>query len=446
MFFLLAVGYAMRVNLSVGIVAMTTANSSSNPDIPYYNWDNKSFILSTFFMGYVCLQVIAGEFGKRYGPKWFLVGSMIMNSAACMMIPFMASKFDYGGVIACRVVQGLFQGFFFPSVHNILGKWAPPSERATLGNIVFTGVAFGTIFAILITGTISASWAGWPAAFYFFGSLGLGWCIVWILLGANTPSDHKSISAEEKFYIESSLQDDLHKKVPKTPWKEILTSMPVWAIVVANFGQNWGYATLLTEISNYLNKVCNQDISQNSLLSAAPYTALFLLGLAFGPIADWLVAKKYLSPANTRKLMNTIGTLVPALALAILGFIPKENIAVIECLLVIAVGVNAAVWCGFQVNHVDLSPKFSGILMGIGNGSSNIFSIISPNIVQAIVTDETDPAQWRTVFLIASAIYILSDIFFVIFAKADRQWWDNLGGDTTEVEDQFQEIKLEKES
>ncbi|KAF7285948.1 hypothetical protein GWI33_008920 [Rhynchophorus ferrugineus] len=180
----------------------------------------------------------------------------------------------------------------------------------------------------------------------------------------------------------------------------------------------------------------------------------FLLAVGYAMRVNLSVGIVAMTTANSSSnpdiplthIIHILGTLVPALALAILGFIPKENIAVIECLLVIAVGVNAAVWCGFQVNHVDLSPKFSGILMGIGNGSSNIFSIISPNIVQAIVTDETDPAQWRTVFLIASAIYILSDIFFVIFAKADRQWWDNLGGDTTEVEDQFQEIKLEKES
>lgn len=57
-------------------------------------------------------------------------------------------------------------------------------------------------------------------------------------------------------------------------------------------------------------------------------------------------------------------------------------------LLVIAVGVNAAVFCGFQVNHIDISPNYSGILMGITNGSSNIFSIIAPLVVQVIVTNE----------------------------------------------------------
>ncbi|KAL1497201.1 hypothetical protein ABEB36_008198 [Hypothenemus hampei] len=423
MFLLLSIGYAMRVNLSVGIVAMTT-HSSSNPDIPVYDWDNTGFVLSSFYIGYITLQVFAGELGKRYGVKWFLVGAMLINSAGCAATPLMASLLGSYGVMIIRIIQGMFQGFFFPSVHNILGKWAPKQERSTLGNFIFTGVAFGTIFAMPVTGKIAKTNAGWPMAFYTFGILGVAWCVLWIFLGSNNPEGHSYISREERFYIQSSLGDTEAKQPPPTPWKAILTSMPVWAIVVANFGQNWGYSCLLTEISNYLYKVAGEEIDQNSMLSAAPYLALFILGLAFGPITDWITEKHYLTRAQARKLMNSIGSLCPAIALVILAFLPASNIVAIETFLIIAVGINAAIWCGFQVNHVDLSPTFSGVLMGIGNGSSNIFSILSPLIVDVIVKDQTDPVQWRWVFFIAAIMYIASDIFYVIFAEGERQWWD----------------------
>lgn len=51
----------------------------------------------------------------------------------------MADTWGWKGVIAIRILQGMFQGFFFPSVHNIIGKWAPKEERSTIGNFVFTG-------------------------------------------------------------------------------------------------------------------------------------------------------------------------------------------------------------------------------------------------------------------------------------------------------------------
>ncbi|XP_066258290.1 putative inorganic phosphate cotransporter [Euwallacea similis] len=427
MFLLLATGYAMRVNLSVAIVSMTK-KSSDNPDVPVYDdWKNKSYILSSFYMGYISLQILAGELGKRFGVKWLLVGAMVINSVGCMLIPLMAKHFSSGGVLAVRVVQGIFQGFFFPSVHYILGKWAPKEERSTLGNLVFTGVAFGTIIALPVTGIISASWYGWPLSFQVFGGAGLAWCLIWIILGADSPAKHKNISKEEQFYIESSLNSVAQPTPPPTPWKAILTSMPVWAILVANSGQNWGYSVLLTEIPNYLSNVAGVKIENSAYLAAAPYLTLFILGLGFGPLTDFLVLKNILSIRNARKLMNSIGSLIPALALFILGFIPSDNINVIETFLIMAVGVNAAIWCGFQVNHVDLSPKFSGILMGIGNGCSNIFSIISPMFVQWVVPDESDASQWRVIFILAAAVYVVSDIFYLIYAQAELQWWDNVG-------------------
>ncbi|XP_050308597.1 putative inorganic phosphate cotransporter [Anthonomus grandis grandis] len=425
MFLLLSIGYSMRVNLSVGIVAMTTNDTSPNPDVPTYNWNNTGLVLSSFFMGYITLQVLAGELGKRYGVKWFLVIAMAVNSIGCILTPAMAAWFGVYGVMAIRILQGIFQGFFFPSVHNILGKWAPKEERSTLGNFIFTGVAFGTIIAMPITGLISASWAGWPVAFYVFGASGLVWCLVWLILGSNNPEEHKYITSAEKQYIQTSIGHIEGTVVPPTPWKAIFKSLPVWAIVIANSGQNWGYATLLTHIPNYLNHVAHQDISKNSIMSAAPYLALFILGFMFGPIADTLIAKKILSPTNTRKLMNSIGALCPAIVLTVLGFVPAENVYLIEALLIITVGINAAIWCGFQVNPVDLSPRYSGILMGVSNGSSNIFSIISPSMVDFVISDLSDQKQWRVVFIIAAAAYTASNIFYLIFAQAELQWWDS---------------------
>lgn len=53
-----------------------------------------------------------------------------------------------------------------------------------------------------------------------------------------------------------------------------------------------------------------------------------------------------------------------------------------------AVGFNSGIFCGFNVNHVDISPNHAGILMGITNGISNIFGIVAPLLVQFLVTNE----------------------------------------------------------
>ena len=48
----------------------------------------------------------------------------------------------------------------------------------------------------------------------------------------------------------------------ETPWKHIITSVPLWAIFISHLGQNWGYWTLLTEMPNYINSVLGVDIKK----------------------------------------------------------------------------------------------------------------------------------------------------------------------------------------
>lgn len=160
LFLLLAIAIGMRVHLPVAIVAMTSNDTSSNQNIPvshtfytrvrlhsnillapqvYHNWTNKSVILSSFFWGYIALQLFAGELGRRFGTKRFLVGGMLVNATACGLVPLMAEKLGPYGVIICRVAQGISQGFFYSSVYNLLGRWVPTPERSRLGTIALSG-------------------------------------------------------------------------------------------------------------------------------------------------------------------------------------------------------------------------------------------------------------------------------------------------------------------
>lgn len=89
----------------------------------------------------------------------------------------------------------------------------------------------------------------------------------------------------------------------------------------------------------------------------------------------------------SRKICNTIGQWVPAVALIALGYVDKENPEIAVVLLVIAVASNIAIYCGHNVNHMDLSPNFAGTLMGITNTAANICSILAPLAASVVVKD-----------------------------------------------------------
>lgn len=46
------------------------------------------------------------------------------------------------------------------------------------------------------------------------------------------------------------------------PWRAIVTSRPLWAIVVAHFSYNWTFYTLLTLLPTYMNDILGFSIQQ----------------------------------------------------------------------------------------------------------------------------------------------------------------------------------------
>lgn len=71
---------------------------------------------------------------------------------------------------------------------------------------------------------------------------------------AGSPEQDPRITPEELEYIQKSIRNVSEERTFRTdvPWKRIFTSMPVWAIVVSHFGENWGFYTLLTQLPKYL--------------------------------------------------------------------------------------------------------------------------------------------------------------------------------------------------
>ncbi|XP_046403685.1 putative inorganic phosphate cotransporter [Ischnura elegans] len=428
-FFAVTIGYAQRVNLSIAIVAMTDRNTTLDSDTEYFPWDEgiRSAILSSFFWGYVVTQIPAGQLAERFGPKIVLAVGVGLCSLFTLVSP-LAANGGWEWLCACRVFQGLGQAVLYPSIHALLARWCPPCERGRISTFTYTGAQIGTVVALATGGILAATRGlGWPSIFYIFGGLGLLWSVVWLIFGSSGPDEHRWISDWESQYILSALDSQKENSAPKelkTPWKSILTSIPVLAILMAHGGQNWGYWTLLTQLPTYMANVLNYNIKHNGLLSALPYVAMSIFSLVISWLSDQALGRKWLSIAAARKLANSIGHWGPAIALIILGYIPINQPLAALGLLILAVGLNGAAFVGYQVNHIDLSPNFAGTLMGITNCIANLMSIVAPLVAGELAPDSSNADQWRMVFFVTAAIYFVLNLIFVIFGKGEVQSWN----------------------
>ncbi|KAL6437429.1 hypothetical protein ACFW04_005133 [Cataglyphis niger] len=151
---------------------------------------------------------------------------------------------------------------------------------------------------------------------------------------------------------------------------------------------------------------------------------MWILSFPFSWLSDYAL-KKGVSRGTVRKVCNTVAHWGPAVALGLMSVAPTDNYIWAVVILTVAVGLNAGSLCGYQINHIDLSPNFAGTMMSITNCIATIAGIIAPLICGLIVTDESNVYQWNIVFYISAAIFFFGNLIFVIFGKGEVQWWND---------------------
>lgn len=235
-----------------------------NVQLQTYDYDKKQqgMILSSFFWGYLVAQLPVSHMAHHFGAKILLTIASIMCAILTLITPWAAS-IDWKLLVASRVLQGLFQGFYYPCVHTLLAKWAHPRERSVLSTAAYSGTQAGSVVMLAISGLLASSTMGWPSIFYVSGGGTLVWTAVWILFGSSSPADCARITIEERQFIES-MPGSTQRKL-NAPWLSIIRSTPVIALIIVHSTQCWGFWTLLTETPSFLVQVFRFDIKTVNL-------------------------------------------------------------------------------------------------------------------------------------------------------------------------------------
>ncbi|KAI4502887.1 hypothetical protein M0802_001931 [Mischocyttarus mexicanus] len=446
-------------------------------------------LLSSFFYGYVITQIPFGMLSKRFGSKYFLGIGMLINSIFGLLVPLSAHQGFYslmvvrfiqglgeGPIVPCthallakwvppneRSRMGAFiyagkpvysailnniallhistdresresSGYFNTSNHCVLLATMELESQEWWTLLVLTyplflmthSAQFGTVVSMPLSGLLSEYGfaGGWPSIFYVFGAVGIIWCIAFFFLVYEDPESYPRISEEEKKYILSSLWGTAGVSSPPTPWKSIATSKAFWAILIAHMGQNYGYETLMTELPTFMKQILHFDIKSNGLVSSLPYLNMWIFSLILSQIADKVISSKKCSLTNTRRVVNCIGQYGPAIALVAASYTgcnPWLTIAI----LTIGVGFNGGIYSGFKVNHLDISPRFAGVMMSFTNCLANLAGLLAPIVAGHIIVGTPTHLKWRIVFMISAAVYVVSATVYLLFCSGERQSWDN---------------------
>lgn len=115
--------YALRVNLTIAIVAMVKPAAHNGTDgspvdvveddSDLFDWDpyQQNFVLGSFFWGYILTELPGGRLAELVGGRRVFGHSMLWASLLTFITPF-AAKFSYVFLIVVRVVLGFMLGKF----------------------------------------------------------------------------------------------------------------------------------------------------------------------------------------------------------------------------------------------------------------------------------------------------------------------------------------------
>ncbi|VVC38188.1 Major facilitator superfamily,Major facilitator superfamily domain [Cinara cedri] len=412
--------YALRVNLTVGIVAMT---SSTNNRTAEFDWDSKlrGTLLSAFSYGYITTQMVGGTLSTRFGGVKLMGYGVLVPACLTVLTPF-AVRYSVYLAIIFTVAVGVFQGISYPSINAVWSRWVPPAERTKLASFAFSGSIMGMIVGYAVCGWLAENY-GWEYVFYVPGAVALLWSIIWLVYIDESPIKDDRISKEELEYIVSSIgPTDVNKTIGyfNYPWKDLFMSMPVWAIHCAHFCNSWGGYTLLTQLPSYMNDVLKFDIGKGSYLTALPYIGLAIIIQTTGFLDFWLKRRKILTTTQARKLFNSIAFLSRTVFLYLAAYSTTELESIIYLTLSVALG--GFISAGFMVNQLDIAPQYASLLFGISNTFGTIPGFVTPMLTGIIVQNKSAD-EWKLVFVIASIVHLFGGIFYFIFASGERQTW-----------------------
>jgi MFS transporter, ACS family, solute carrier family 17 (sodium-dependent inorganic phosphate cotransporter), other len=398
-----ALCYVDRVNISIAIIPLARDKG--------YDAAARGLILSAFFWGYLWPQMPGGWIADRLGGKRVLAVGVALWSLATFCTP-VAARLSFGLLLFTRVILGVGEALNFPAVHSLVARWIPISERARAISLHFSGTALGTIVALALSPIIILHF-GWPAVFYISGASGLIWLAAWWMKSADRPEDCPGLAPEELALIERQRPEA--PLAIAIPWSAILRERAVWAIVVAHLCNNFGFYIVLLWLPSYLHHVFAVPMERLGAFSVIPYCAAFIMQNLSGWIADRL-QHRGLGLTTVRKLMQTLAFTVGGLPILALPSIHSATAAVLLATVSLAgTGMGTG---GFAVNHLDVAPRYAGILMGLSNTFATLPGIIGV-AATGFILQRT--GSFAAVFYLITAVYAAGLVCYDLMASGERK-------------------------
>ncbi|XP_055867860.1 uncharacterized transporter slc-17.2-like [Biomphalaria glabrata] len=359
------------------------------------------------------------------GGKW----SLTVTTSAVVVLSSLspiAARTDPYLFLAVRILTGLTFGVTPTVMAEALNWWSPETEKLTWVAFTYTGFNVGGIVGSSVFGalcTVSLD-NGWPFIFYFTAAVNLIWLPVWHFLFSVKPEQHPYVSTKEKNYIyahRADLATSSTTKV-KTPYRKMLTSLPVLSYLLTSSCHAWVSIVMFTFLPLYLTRGLQFTADKSGVLISAILVAQFVGTFMWTGASSWMMTRPSMTTSKVRKICIVLGLTCACVTNLSLAFIAAEYKYLAIAVLVVSVIFLAVGFSSISMLPLDMAPRFAGQLTSFNFSLLMLVSISGPLVVSRMAPNST-VEEWRNVWILIGLVSVFAAIVFAVFGQGAVQPW-----------------------
>lgn len=274
------VSYMDRVNISFGIAGGMLTSLDMTASLA-------GLAGGIFFVGYLLLQVPAGQISAFGNGKKFIAWSLVSWFVISVLTGLVTNKYE---LLALRFLLGVAEGGMLPVMLSIIANWFPDHERSRANAIMILFVPIAGIITAPLSGFIVA-YLNWRWLYIIEGCICLPGLLYWLLAIDNRPSEAKWVSPEEKKYVVTLIEKEraVHKKTygaEKASLSQVFKVNLFWKLIILNFFYQTGVYGYTLWLPSILKHLTHTGIGEVGLLSTVPFIAMMIGMLLVAYLSD----------------------------------------------------------------------------------------------------------------------------------------------------------------
>ncbi|CAN0192104.1 unnamed protein product, partial [Phaeothamnion confervicola] len=204
------------------------------------------------------------------------------------------------------------------------------------------------------------------------------------------------------------------------PWKRLLSSHAVIAILASNFAFHCGVYVVMNWLPTYFAEYLSVDLLTLGPVKMLPHLSMFFFSNIGGFCSDWLVGARGWTVRRSRKAVNALGLCLAAASLVGMASAGGTFAGVAWSTATLsALGLSRGGW---SVNHMDIAPRFAGVVMAIANAAGTLAGVLGVWVTGVVLADaggSKEPAGWAAAFGLVASVCVGAAAFFAAFAQGE---------------------------